>query len=48
MNFNPLGSAKREALDARDDFVDARPFASQKLEEIRAALQDIDIRVKIS
>ena len=48
LNFNPLGSAKREALDARDDFADTKPMANQKLEELKAALQDIDIKVKIS
>ena len=48
LNFNPLGSSKREALDAQDDFADARPFANQRLEEIKDALKDVNIKVKIS
>ncbi len=48
LNFNPLGSSKREALDAQDDFADARPFSNEKLEAIRNALRDIPIQVKIS
>lgn len=48
LNFNPLGSSKREALSAQDDFVDARPFSTKQLEEIREELKDINIKVKIS
>lgn len=48
LNFNPLGSSKREALNAQDDFADARPLSHNQLEEIREALKDINIKVKIS
>lgn len=48
LNFNPLGSSKREALDTPDDFADAKPFSNAKLDEIKAALKDVNIEVKIS
>ena len=48
LNFNPLGGSKREALSEKDDFADTKPLSSERLEEIREALGDIDIKVKIS
>ena len=48
LNFNPLGSSKREALGTGDDFADTKPFSNEKLEEYKEALKDIDIKVKIS
>lgn len=48
LNFNPLGSSKREALDAQDDFKDTKPFSQSHLDEIKEALKDVDIKVKIS
>lgn len=48
LNYNPLGSSKREALNTQDDFADTKPFSTQHLEEIKEALKDINIQVKIS
>lgn len=48
LNFNPLGSSKREALNAQDDFADTKPFTAPQLEAIKEALKDIDIDVRIS
>lgn len=48
LNFNPLGSSKREALNAEDDFIGTKPFANTVLEGLKDALKDVDIQVKIS
>lgn len=48
LNFNPLGSTKRTALDSDDSFEDTKPFSSNHLHEIKDSLSDIQIEVKIS
>lgn len=42
LNFNPLGGSKREALGVANDFAEAKPLSDERLEEIRAALSDVD------
>lgn len=48
LNFNPLGGSKKIALREKDDFADAKPFGKEKLEEIREALKDCGVAIKIS
>ena len=48
LNFNPLGGSKYEALNAQDDFADAKPLSQEQLEAYKEALKDIDITVKVS
>ena len=48
LNFNPLGSAKRIAMDAPDSFADAKSLSKDQLEAIREGLSDIDIAIRIS
>ena len=48
LNFNPLGGSKYEALNAQDDFADAKPLSQEQLEAYKEALKDINITVKVS
>jgi len=48
LNFNPLGGSKKIALREEDDFAEAKPFGKEKLEEIREALKDCGVTIKIS
>ena len=47
LNYNPLGSSKRVALDMEDPFENCQSFSNKRLEEIKAELADIDISIKI-
>lgn len=49
LNFNPLGASKYDAMDARNDFADARPLERKALDELAsyAALgQGVSVRVR--
>ena len=48
LNFNPLGSSKRIAIDAEDPFEACRPFSDKQLEEIKAKLEDTGVSIKVS
>ena len=48
LNFNPLGSSKRVALDAEDPFEDCRSFSNTQLEDIRTRLADNGISIRTS
>ena len=48
LNFNPLGSSKRIAIDAQDPFEACRPFSNKHLEELKARLEDTKISIKVS
>lgn len=48
LNFNPLGSSKRIAIDAEDSFEACRPFSDKQLEEIKAKLEDTGVSIKVS
>lgn len=47
LNYNPLGEGKYKALDAKNDFESARPFGKERLDEIKALLDEIGITYKI-
>ena len=48
LNFNPLGGAKREALDVPNPFADAKPYNEEQLAAFRDALADIrGLEVKV-
>ena len=48
LNFNPLGSAKRIAMDAEDLFTDSKPFSKKHLEELCGQLDGLEIKIKVS
>lgn len=48
LNFNPLGGAKRIAMDAEDRFADSKPFGKKHLKELHDALDGLGIEIKIS
>lgn len=48
LNFNPLGGAKRIAMDAEDLFADSRPFSKKHLEELCGQLDGLGIKIKVS
>ena len=48
LNFNPLGGSKREALQESDPCKGLQPLTSERLEELRLALdgvQGLEIKV---
>jgi pyruvate formate lyase activating enzyme len=48
LNYNPLGSSKRVAMDAEDPFEDCKPYSNKDLEEIRKQLENAGVELKIS
>lgn len=48
LNFNPLGGAKRIAMDAEDLFTDSKPFSKKHLEELCGQLDGLEIKIKVS
>ena len=49
LNFNPLGGSKCEALGKKDAYDGAKPLATAKIEELRAALSDIKgLEIKVA
>jgi len=48
LNYNPLGSSKRVAMDEEDPFEDCKPYSNKDLEEIRKQLEGAGVELKIS
>ncbi len=47
LNYNPLGEGKYKALNVKNDFENARPFGKERLDEIKAILDETGINYKI-
>ncbi len=47
LNFNPLGSSKREALNDEDDFADCKSFSTSQLQVLRDSLKT-SLTIKVS
>ena len=47
LNYNPLGEGKYKALNVKNDFENARPFGKERLDEIKAILDETGIDYKI-
>ncbi|MBO4394221.1 MAG: glycyl-radical enzyme activating protein [Spirochaetales bacterium] len=48
LNFNPLGSSKRDAMDTDDRFSECRPFSKKDLEAIEQGLAESGVELRIS
>lgn len=48
LNYNPLGSSKRIALDTDDSFEDSKPFSTAALRELKEQLGDLGLELRIS
>ena len=48
LNYNPLGSSKKTALDKPDEFEDTKPLSKQELDELKAGLGQLGLTLKIS
>ena len=47
LNFNPLGEGKYRGLDKENEFINARPENSARLDEIKSAVEKTGVTVKI-
>lgn len=48
LNYNPLGSSKRVALDVEDPFEDCRPFPAAHLAELKQVLENVGVEILVS
>lgn len=48
LNYNPLGSSKREAMDSDDMFAGCKPFSKKALDQLCGILSGSGVELKIS
>lgn len=48
LNYNPLGSSKRIAIDEQDPFGQCKPFSTEQLDELKHRLAESGVCIKVS